>query len=114
MFTWLKVFWALLLLAVGIGLSHGAKLKFDLWELRSWIYLTLGILIAAVFIKTKRALDVILWIFVLGSGFKGIQGTIIFFEYARHMHPEAGGNPRARGGVLLWDVLRHHVRALVV
>jgi hypothetical protein len=86
-FTLLKVFWGLLLIAVGIGLSHGAKLKFDLWELRSWIYLTVSILIAAAFLKTRRALDVLLWIFVLGSGFKGIQGTIIFFSYARHMDP---------------------------
>jgi hypothetical protein len=86
-FTFLKVFWALLVLAVGVGLSHGAKLKFDLFELRSWIYLTLAILIAAAFINTRRALDVMLWIFVLGSGFKGIQGTIIFFSYARRMDP---------------------------
>jgi hypothetical protein len=86
-FILLKVFWALLLLGVGIGLSHGAKLKFDLWELRSWLYLTLAILIAAAFIKTRRSLDVMLWIFVLGSGFKGIQGTIIFFSYARRLDP---------------------------
>jgi hypothetical protein len=58
-----------------------------LWELRSWIYLTCAVLIAAAFIKTRRALDIMLWIFVLGSGFKGIQGTVIFFSYARHMVP---------------------------
>jgi hypothetical protein len=86
-FTVLKTFWVLLFLAVGVGLSHGAKLKFDLWELRSWIYLTLATLIAAAFIKTRRALDTILWILVLGSGFKGIQGTIIFFSYARRLDP---------------------------
>jgi hypothetical protein len=86
-FTILKIFWVLLIVAVGVGLSHGAKMKFDLWELRSWIYLTIATLIAAAFIKTRRALDTILWIFVLGSGFKGIQGTIIFFSYARRMDP---------------------------
>jgi hypothetical protein len=86
-FTLLKVFWVLLLVSVGVGLSHGAKLKFDLWEVRSWIYLTVVALIAAAFIKTRKALDTILWIFVLGSGFKGIQGTIIFFSYARRMVP---------------------------
>lgn len=86
-FTALKVFWVLLLIGVGMGLSHGAKLKFDLWELRSWIYLTLAVMMAAAFIRSRRTLDVMLWIFILGSGFKGIQGTIIFFSFSRHMDP---------------------------
>ncbi len=86
-FTCLKVFWALLLIGVGIGLSRGAHLKFDLWEVRSWIYLSVAYMFAAVFLKTRRALDAILWTFVLGSGFKGLQGTYIFFSYAKAMDP---------------------------
>jgi hypothetical protein len=85
--TCLKVYWVFLVLAVGIGLSHGAKLKFDLWELRSWIYLTVAFLLAAALLRTKRALDLVLWTMVLGTGFKGIQGTYIFFSYARAMKP---------------------------
>ena len=86
-FTALKVFWIFLIIAVGLGLARGAQLKFDLWEVRSWIYLTVVILLAAALIKTKAALWAVLWTFVLGSGFKGIQGTIIFFSYARKMDP---------------------------
>jgi hypothetical protein len=86
-FTCLKVFWVLLLLAVGIGLTHGAKLKFDLWELRSWIYITVVFVLAAALLRTRRALDLLLWTIVLGSGFKALQGTYIYFSYARAMRP---------------------------
>jgi hypothetical protein len=86
--TCLKVFWVLLIVAVGVGLYHGAQLKFDLWELRSWIYLTVAFLLAASLLRTMRALDALLWTFILGSGFKGIQGTIVFFSYARRMRPQ--------------------------
>ena len=86
-FTMLKIFWGFIFLGVGVGLSHGAKLKFDLWEIRSWLYLTLALLLAAAFLRTRRSIETLLWVFVLGSGFKGVQGTIVFFSYARAMHP---------------------------
>jgi hypothetical protein len=83
----LKVYWVLLFLAVGIGLSHGAKLKFDLWEVRSWIYLSIAYLLAAALLRTMRALDLVLWTIVIGTGLKGIQGTYIFFSFARALDP---------------------------
>jgi O-Antigen ligase len=86
-FRCLKVFWALLLVAVGVGMAHGAKIKFDFWELRSWIYLSVAMVLAAALIRKRSALDLVLWTFVLGSGFKGLQGTYIFFSYARAMRP---------------------------
>jgi hypothetical protein len=85
--TCLKGYWVLLILAAGIGLSHGAKMKFDLWELRSWIYLTVAYVLAASLLRTMRALELILWTIVLGTGFKGIQGTYIYFSYARALRP---------------------------
>jgi hypothetical protein len=83
----LKVFWLLIVIGIGVGMTHGAKLKYNLWETRSWIYLTLGFLLAAAFLRTRKSLDAILWTLVIGTGFKGLQGTEIFFSYARAMHP---------------------------
>ena len=85
--TALKFFWVFLIIGVGVGLSHGASIKFDFWETRSFIYLTVAFLLAAAFLRTRKALDAVLWTFILGSGFKAIQGTIIFFSYARKMIP---------------------------
>src|SRR5262249_55786642 len=68
-------------------MSRGAHLKYDLWEVRSWIYLSVAFLFAAAFLKTRRAFDAVLWTMVIGSGFKGIQGTFIFFAWARSMDP---------------------------
>jgi hypothetical protein len=83
----LKVFWVAILVGIGVGLMHGAKIKYNLWETRAWIYLTVGFVLAAALLKTKKALDAVLWTLVLGTGVKGIQGTQIFFAYARNMRP---------------------------
>jgi hypothetical protein len=83
----LKIYWVLLIVAAGIGLSRGAKMKFDLWELRSWIYLTVAYVLAAALLRTMRAFDLVLWTIVLGTGFKALQGTYIFFGFARRMDP---------------------------
>jgi hypothetical protein len=85
--TGLKVFWCLIILGIGVGMTHGANLKFNLWETRSWIYLTAGFLLAAALLRTRQALDAMLWAMVLGTGFKGMQGTQIFLSYARSMNP---------------------------
>jgi O-Antigen ligase len=85
--TCFKVFWAILFVGVGVGLTHGAQLKYDFWELRSWLYLGVVFLLAASLLRTMRALDAVLWTFILGSGFKGVYGTVIFFDFARHMDP---------------------------
>jgi hypothetical protein len=85
--TCLKIFWVLLVLGVVRGLSHGAQLKYDLWEIRPWLYLTVAFVLAAAFLRTRRALDLVLWTIVLGSGVKSLQGTYIYFSYARSMHP---------------------------
>jgi hypothetical protein len=83
----LAAYSVLLAIAVGVGLMHHAQLKYDLWEVRSWLYLIVAYLLAAAFLRTRQALDALLWTIVLGSGFKAVQGTYIFFDYARAMRP---------------------------
>jgi hypothetical protein len=77
-----------LIIALGLGISHGATLKTSLFELRSWIYLTIAYLLAASLLRSRDALQALLWTLILGSGFKGIQGTILYFLYTRHMRPQ--------------------------
>ena len=81
------VLWVLLVIALGIGLSHGAQLKYALWELRTFMYLTAAYLLANALLRTRRALYAIAWTIVVGTGFKSLQGTYIYFAYARDMTP---------------------------
>lgn len=48
-------------------------------ELRPWLYLSASYLFASQAIKSRRAVQAVLWTFVLGSGFKSLQGVYVFF-----------------------------------
>jgi len=47
-------------------------------EIRPWLYLGAAYLFASQVITTRRAVQAVLWTFVLGSGFKSLQGVYIF------------------------------------
>ena len=49
-----------------------------LWEVRPWIYLAASFLFASQVIRSGRAVQAVLWTFVLGTGFKALQGVYIF------------------------------------
>jgi hypothetical protein len=83
----LAVLWGFLVLGFLLGLSHGGKFNFALWELRPWIYLTVTYILASALLTTPAALRGVMWVFVLGTGFKALQGDEIFFAFARHMDP---------------------------
>jgi hypothetical protein len=80
-----------MLLLVGVALLRGSGLggtdtRAALWEARPWVYLGASYLFASQFITTRRAFHAVLWAFVLGSGFKAIQGVYIFFQ-TRGLNP---------------------------
>jgi hypothetical protein len=81
------VLWGFLLVGMAVGISGGGQFRFALWELRPWILLSATYLLAATLLTTRKALDAVLWTLVLGTGFKALQGTWIFFSFARHMQP---------------------------
>jgi hypothetical protein len=83
----LLVFWVPLVVALGLGLSHGGQFNFALWELRPWLLLSVAYLITWGLLRTRASLQSVLWVFVLGSGFKALQGDYIFFSYSRNLRP---------------------------
>jgi hypothetical protein len=83
----LLFFWCLVLFGLGVGLAHGGKFNFALWEIRPWLLLSCTYFLAAVWLTTRRLLRSILWVIVCCTGFKGIQGTIIFLTYSRRLDP---------------------------
>jgi len=83
------VLFAVVLVGAARGIAQGADLRTDLREVRPWVYLTAGYLIASQLLNGRRALQAVLWPLVLGVGFKGIQGTYRFFQLLEwHPRPD--------------------------
>jgi hypothetical protein len=61
------------------GLAAGADLRESLRELRPFVYLGIFYFLAAQLLTRPGMLRVLLWTLVIGSGIKGMQGTLEFF-----------------------------------
>lgn len=80
------VLMAMVIFAEFRGLSRGGSMVDSLWEVRPWLYLFLAFIISAATIREVPNLMSLLWLFVLGTGIKGVQGTIRYFQL-RHVMP---------------------------
>lgn len=69
-----------------IGLSRHGVFKIVMWEIRPFFYLGLTYLIASTLLARGNSLRILMWIMVLGSGFKALYGLWLW-HYARHMVP---------------------------
>jgi hypothetical protein len=80
---------ALVVLAVGVGLSHGGKSQVILYEVRPWFYLSMAYVLAGSLLRRRASLRGVMWVFVIGSGFKALQGVQMYIA-VRHepVHPE--------------------------
>ena len=74
----LVIFTAVLVFGEVQGLIHGGSFRESVDELRPWLYLMLLFLVASQLLQRPAALRPILWAFVIGTGLKGVQGTIRF------------------------------------
>jgi hypothetical protein len=83
----LCVFLLLCLFGLVIGISHGGDFNIALWELRPMLLLATTYFLTFTFIKNRSALRSVLWLFVICTGFKALQGTYMFFSFARAMNP---------------------------
>jgi O-antigen ligase len=72
------ILFAIALFAEVRGLSAGADLRESLHELRPWVYLGAFYLLASQLFRRPGSLRVLLWAFVIGTGIKGVQGTVEF------------------------------------
>lgn len=79
----LTLFMGLVVLAVVVGLAHGGKLQVILYEVRPWAYLAVAYLLASSLLRTANSVRALLWMMVLGTGFKALQGFIMWI-HVRH------------------------------
>lgn len=72
-------FLAMLLFYTGYGLARGGDLKVALWEIRALYYLCAVYFLASQLIRTRKQILICLWIIILGTAIKGLQGCWRFF-----------------------------------
>ena len=79
--TAIAVFLAFVGYGVVLGLVHGGNSKIVLWEARPWVYLAAAYLLARLAVRDHHEVAMLAWLLVIGTGLKGVQGTVRFFEY---------------------------------
>jgi hypothetical protein len=83
----LAAFLALCSFGFVLGLSRGGDYNIALWEVRPFFLLAVAYFLTSIVIKDRGSLRVILWLFVICTGFKSLQATYMFFSFARAMNP---------------------------
>jgi hypothetical protein len=73
-------------LGVVIGLMHHGALRVALMETRPYVYLTAAYVLTAVVVTNRRALQSVLWAYVVAVGLKAVQGLYIFMS-VRNQNP---------------------------
>jgi hypothetical protein len=73
-------------LGILVGLSHHGDLRVALMEARPYVYLAATFVLTASLVRNRSALRTALWIIVVATGVKALQGLYVFVK-VRNMHP---------------------------
>lgn len=81
--------WLMGAIIVGIivGEMHHGSFRIALQQARPFIYLYACFMLTAVLIRTRSALQTVLWAFVIATALKAAQGVFFWVTVASHMHP---------------------------
>lgn len=74
------IFFAGVAFSIGYGLYTGGDFLVILWEVRALFYLFIFYLIVPQIFSTKKEIEVLMWIFIIGITFKALQGVTRFVE----------------------------------
>lgn len=56
------------------GLASGGDLRLSLWEVRPQVYMFVAYILACNLVTTRKQVDTLVWIVLVGTGIKGLQG----------------------------------------
>ena len=73
------VFLLMMVFFTGFGLVRGGDWKAALWEIRALYYLCFVYFIASQVIRTRRQVQICVWIIIIGIAIKGFQGCWRYF-----------------------------------
>lgn len=71
----LGLYMTMILVAEVHGLTSGGNSNTSLWEIRGQAYLLIAYLLTCNIIKTRRQVDMLIWIILVGTGLRGVQGV---------------------------------------
>jgi O-antigen ligase len=82
------IFLYTLALAIGLahGLTSGGDFKTALWEIRPQIYMIVAYILTCNFIKRQSQIYALLWILMIGTGLKTLDGTLRYL-YMKSTRP---------------------------
>jgi len=69
-----------------VGLSHHGSLRIALMETRPFVYLAATYVLTTVLVNSRAALRASLWVLVVASGLKALQGLDVYLK-VRNMNP---------------------------
>jgi hypothetical protein len=88
--TSLVVLEAAVVLGFVVGVAHHGDTRIAFLEMRPYVYLAASFFLASRLGTTERSLRIALWAIVLATGFKGIQGLVVFLQVGhRDPRPDA-------------------------
>jgi hypothetical protein len=62
-----------------VGISHHGTIRESLFECRPFFYLSAAYLLTYVMLRTRNAVQAVLWAMVLSEGFKAVQGIYVYW-----------------------------------
>lgn len=70
----LGLYMLMILLGEVNGLASGGDLRLSLWEVRPQVYMFVAYILACNLVTTRKQVDTLVWIVLVGTGIKGLQG----------------------------------------
>lgn len=70
----LGLYMLMILLGEINGLASGGDLRISLWEVRAQVYMFVAYILACNLVTTRKQVDTLVWIVLVGTGIKGLQG----------------------------------------
>lgn len=62
-----------------LGLASGVDYRFSLWEIRAQVYMFVAYILTCNLVKRRTQMNALLWILLIGSGLRAIEGTYRYF-----------------------------------
>jgi hypothetical protein len=75
---YLLLFFLVVVMALGYGMSRGGDFVISLWETRAFFYMGLMLLFLPQIITTRKDVESLVWIFIVAISFKAFQGAYRF------------------------------------
>jgi hypothetical protein len=70
-----------------IGQMHHGSFRISMMETRPFVYLCATYMLTSALVRSRSTLRSALWVFVIATGVKALQGIYVFFAIAIKMHP---------------------------